>query len=844
VTVLSDDLLGSASWECLSTEPDAIADPSELDGIVDGWLPASVPGTAAAAVREADGAKPALAIAYDDRDWWFRCRFTVPSSGRTSECWMLRLHGLATLADVWLNGVHVLHSEAMFRAHDIQVADLSADNALVIRFAALAPALRTRRPRPRWRTRLVREQNLRWFRTTLLGRMPGWSGFAAPVGPWRPVTLTPRPRFDVVRQHLVASVQEGGAGAVDIRVALRGVDSSVPSSAELHVGDVSAGLEIEPAEDGFVVRGRLEVAEAKLWWPHSHGDQPRYPAFLIVDGVQMALGHIGFRTVRVDRSSGGFAVVVNGTAVFCRGVCWVSPDVVSLNPSESALRAALEQLRAAGLNMVRVTGTMVYESPEFWDLCDELGIMVWQDAMFATLDIPDDAALMAEIETELHQAFTQMQGHPSATVICGGSETEQQATFVGLAPDRRRLSLFEKTVADLVEELLPKLPYITSSPGGSEPPILVAEGVSHYFGVGAYLRPLSDAATANVRFAAECLAFSAPPESATVDEAFGSPALAGHHPDWKAAVPRDNSASWDFEDVRDFYVRQLFEIDLFAVRYTDPERALDLGRAALAHIFGTTYGGWRRAGSGCGGALVLAGRDLLPGAGWGIVDALGRPKSTWYALRRIMQPTCVLFDDRGLDGISVYVINESPRQVEGSLTIDVFDRLGNCTDLWTMAVTVEARETWSIALETVFDGFRDFNYAYRFGTPTYDVVHAAFVVDDRSFEAVHLPLGQARPTETEIGLRATAVGDSGGWALEVSTERFAQWVAIDVAGFVPEDSWFHLAPGKSRRVRLDRVGDGHSEPVGYVRALNAHRPAAVLVAPSTPAGETEVEVHR
>ena len=147
-------------------------------------MAASVPGTAAEALAAA-GAPDVADHDYDGEDWWFRCRFASrPGS------WQLQLHGIATLADVWVNGTHVARTENMFLRRSVPLEGLEDDNELVIRCEALSPALAVKRPRPRWRTTQVENQALRWFRTNLLGRIPGWAHTPRTVGPWRPVEIT------------------------------------------------------------------------------------------------------------------------------------------------------------------------------------------------------------------------------------------------------------------------------------------------------------------------------------------------------------------------------------------------------------------------------------------------------------------------------------------------------------------------------------------------------------------------------------------------------------------------------------------------------------------------------
>ena len=132
---------------------------------------------------------------FDADDWWYRCRFSAGGGSMPSR---LCFDGLATVADAWLNGTHVLRSESMFTASAIDVSGvLRADNELLLRFHALRPLLAVRRPRPKWRTGLVADQQLRWHRTALLGRIPGWCPPVAPVGPWRPIVLETGRRISV-----------------------------------------------------------------------------------------------------------------------------------------------------------------------------------------------------------------------------------------------------------------------------------------------------------------------------------------------------------------------------------------------------------------------------------------------------------------------------------------------------------------------------------------------------------------------------------------------------------------------------------------------------------------------
>jgi len=812
---MEGDLLASAPWHVCATAPGDVEDPAPLASHAATWWPATVPGTAAGALRAA-GADDADRRDYDGSDWWYRCTFhRDPGDGP----WSLHLGGLATLADVWLNGQHLLHSENMFRSHAVEISHLDDENELVVRFASLGAALQQRRPRPRWKTSLFDQQNLRWFRTVLLGRLSGWAATPAPVGPWRPVTLTGKPTLSITSRRLVATC-DGDDGLVELDLSIEGAGGA---DAVLRVGEETAPLHAHVQDDTTVLHGTVRIAGVQRWWPHTHGAQPLYGVTVEVGGTVLDLGKVGFRTIEVQREGGAFEVVVNGLPVFCRGAVWMPVDPVSLTPEAGAVGDTLDLARRAHLNMVRLPGTGVYQDDAFWDRCDELGLLVWQDCMLAFGDPPDTPEFLAEMEHELTEVFSSLGGRPALAVVCGGQEIEEQASMLSVPRARWGCPVLEDLIPGLVQRLLPGVPYVTSNPTGGYEPSRMDTGVSHYFGIGGYLRPVEDARRAGVRFAAECLAFATPPERSTIDDACGGPTRAGHDPAWKLAVHHDAGRSWDLEDMQGIYLRELFETDPVLLRYRDAERALDLGRATVVTLMERVLSEWRRPQSTCAGALVLALRDLRPGAGWGVIDALGRPKAPWFALRRVMRPVAALLTDEGLNGLRVHLVNDTDTEIDGVLRIELFVRGELRVETGERPVVVPARGGLAVDAATLFDAFHDLNWAYRFTPPAHDVVAITLVGPDGAAlaEAVHLPGGVSRSLEPDIGLETRlSAGPGDQWQLEISTRRFAQWVVVEVPGYRPDDSWFHLAPGARRLVVLERT-DATDSPRGEVRAFNA-----------------------
>lgn len=823
----------AARWRLCAAEADRREAPACSDG---GWLSIGGPQTVASALRErGEWSLDGPARDFDSQDWWFCAHFDAPPEDARH----LVFGGLATLADVVLNGEPLLSSDSMFLAHRVAVGDRLrlAGNELLLRFRALQPALARRRPRPRWRTPMVAHQQLRWIRTTLLGRTPGWSLPAAPVGPWRSIDwLEAQPWH----HHLRASVVEG-RGRCELRLDAEPGWSRDLEAAHLVLVAPDGREHVQPLSASVAgFQAVLEITQPALWWPHTHGEPLLYRAALRLQARtggwrESSLGAVGFRTVEVDRSGGGFALRFNGEPVFCRGAGWLPLDAVALRSAPDACRAALHQVRAAGMNMLRLPGTGIVEEEHFYATCDELGLLVWQDFPFASMDYPFGDTAFAETATrEVRQHLAHLARHPCVAMLCGNSEVEQQAAMWGVPREHWQPPFFHETLPALCDALAPGVPYWPSSAHGGAFPHQASAGTTSYYGVGAYERGLDDARRSGLRFASECLAFANVPEPSALQRMPGGLAARVHHPRWKARSPRDLGAGWDFDDTRDHYVRELFGVDPARLRHADHDRYLALGRSATAEAMRAAFSEWRRPGSPCAGALLLQLRDLWAGAGWGVLDDAGQPKSGFHALRRVLQPVTVVVTDEAGDGLVAHAINETSRPVPARLAFtawrgDVRVAGGE------QAIELGPRSSMSVPLVALLDHFMDLNHAWRFGPPACDVVQVCLLgaSDDVVADALHFPLGLAalvcRP-ERDLGLQLRVTVDDDAGEIAITTQRCVIGAHLDVPGWAADDNHFHLAPGSTHRVRLQREVDG-VPLAGTLHALNLSGPLPVEPSP-------------
>src|SRR5260370_9649481 len=242
--------------------------------------------------------------------------------------------------------------------------------------------------------------------------------------------------------------------------------------------------------------------------------------------------------------------------------------------------------------------------------------------MFANMDYPfEDPGFRQTVCAEAEAELSRLSRHPSSAIIWGNSEIEQQVGMLGLDPSLGRGPFFGAELPRIVAGCCPGVPYIPSAPCGGDLPFRTRCGVANYFGVGAYMRPLEDVRRAEVRFASECLAFANVPEPEMLDEmALATPGgISLTHSAWKRGVPRDSGVGWDFEDVRDYYLKLLYSVDPVVLRYVDAGRYLELSRMVSGEVMAEGVGEWRRPASPCGGGIILCCADLQPGAGWGIL---------------------------------------------------------------------------------------------------------------------------------------------------------------------------------------------------------------------------------
>lgn len=823
-------------WQAYKSLPDTIESPDENSFIDLACFDIKVPGSLFSSLSDKDYCidNP------DDFDWWYTCNFTIETY-ESNNNYQLTLERLATLSEIWLNGVKLSSTNNMFLTSSIDASkNISEHNTLTICFRSVNQFLKQRRPRPRWKTNLVNNQQLRWLRTSLLGRMPGWTPAIPALGPCGEIKLESWKNYRLqstnVNTHMDAS-----NGIVKANIEILGNAKSV----QLKIGKHTT--ELRPTLDNnspvIIFSGELTIKAPDLWWPCTHGEQNLYACQLIIktentDDV-VDLGYRAFRSLELDTTHKQINIRINNKKIFARGACWTITDLKTFYPDSNSLRSLLTLAREANINMLRVGGTMTYEVDEFYNICDELGLMVWQDFMFANMDYPvDDPAFNENISVEVSQQLKRLSQHACLTVYCGNSEVQQQASMVGIERPDWSNDFFDAQLPQLISKYSPGTPYFPSTPYGGALPFHISEGICHFYGVGAYKKSLLASGLQDVKFTAESLGFSNVPEPHKINDMFSGSHPVCHSPIWKQGVPRDSSAGWDFEDIRDYYIQEMFHLDPVQLRSKDTLRYLTLSRVVTGELIKLVISHWRSPETPCAGALLWFYKDLVPGAGWGILDDEGNPKSVYYYLKRAFQPLAAFVVDKGLDGLNALIINDTA--FEKNLRVDI--KLLSCPDIviehHSKTLTITNNSHWTENIEAMIGHFRDVNYAYKFGMTQHQIVSLQ-VFDTQSDELlsedIYFTDGLLLENQQTANITAELVCNNSTQYLLIESDRFLQAVHLDLSKTNVSTNYFHLLPHTPRKIHFDADTNPADKIKGYLSASNLSTPIRLSINPSNQA---------
>jgi len=771
-----------------------------------------------------------------EREWWWRCDFTPPTA-KPGERLVLSFLGLDTFATLWLNGEVLGEADNMFREYAFDVTGrVLADrtNKLAIRFDPPSDRLKDLTP-PAFvagAPTLPNKRNM--VRKAQFGWGWDWGPVLPTVGVWRPVELTVRGRAVLDKVHFIT----GSISADHKTASVRADVAAMVTSGDGYVAEIT--LTDPEGKVAATTRAALDAGRAtvdftidapQLWWTHDLGAPSLYTLDVrLLDGdalLDRRTTKVGVRTIEIDQSPDAdepgttfFRFVLNGRPIFSRGACWIPASSFVAVLGDAEYRPLLETMAQANMNMVRVWGGGVYEHDAFYDLCDQLGLLVWQDFMFACAPYPqDDPAFVDSVREEVRQQIERLRNHPSMALWCGNNENQmifdftrkpipELAAMLGdLKPDEHARMPGELYYDDImpaaVAALDPTTPYWPGSPAGGPHANSMRAGDVHDWTVWHGLLPVPDdvpvgkfsrgpEAIAYTRYAEDMGRFvseyglHASPALETLKRAIPDAELYLHSPAMEHRI-KDNPKD---------------KVNGILVSVTGLPTTLDeyVDFTQIAQAEGLKFAieHFRRRMPHCSGSLIWQYNDCWPCVSWSLMDYNGFAKAGYFYTRRAYAPVLASFKDLGDGQVELWITNEGLSAVDDVVTVSLLDMTTGAATTAEVKVQVDvnaSRPVWTLPATwprpsaahvlLVRSGSGEFPDNRLFFSPIKDLQRQTDVKID-------IAVTQPGPHQLEVTLTATAYALFAHLLVPHGWTRFS-------------DNHFDLLPGERRTITVSNA---------------------------------------
>jgi beta-mannosidase len=654
------------------------------------WIPATIPGYVhtdlfhAGLIPDPFYGTNEQAVAWvAEKAWQYSLTFDVTTLMLKNYRVDLVFEGLDTYAEVWLNGKKILAANNQFREWSCDVKQLlkPKGNQLLVIFPPMKPI----------------EDSLQ----KLYGlQLPGgnrvftrkgqwqygwdWAPSIVSIGIWRPVKLVGKGTVSLEHVHFRQTFENHKLKSLDAIFTLEVYKATAIRLSVQHPDiEVNQGsIRLDSGSHDIAIPLFFK-SDVQYWWPAGMGAPHLYEFLCEVYGegpeplIQRTI-RTGIREVELvqepDLFGSSFSFRINGIKVFARGANWVPADHFPARVTQEHYKKLLDEATFANMNMLRVWGGGIYEDEEFYRLCDEKGIMVWQDFMFACAMYPGSAPMLANIHSEAEQQVQRLGNHPSVVLWCGNNEISEGWHRWGWPadyskPDSARiwndyLRIFGELLPQLVQELTPGIPYWPSSPSlGRGDPKHVFSGDSHYWGVWHDAEPFERFRNKIPRFMSE-FGFQSYPMLSSVRQFTPDTALATNSSTMLVHQkhPRGNSLIGQY--MKDWFPEpESFERYLY---YSELMQAEGMAIGILAQ---------RESKPWCMGSLYWQLNDCWPAVSWSSVDYYGERKAMHYKAREVLSPTIATVSVIG-NIMELTVINDNPQLNEANVFLKIMDHKG------------------------------------------------------------------------------------------------------------------------------------------------------------------------
>ena len=696
-------------------------DQATLQRVAD-WIPAEVPGSVQTDLLRAkiipepfyrDNEKRLQWIGIED--WQYQTTFDVPASTLSRKHIELVFQGLDTYATVYLNGQGVLHADNMFRIWRADAKPYLKQGSNTLQVVFRSPINEVLKQIDQLPYRLpsisVHDADVEkgigtdpYTRKAPYQYGWDWGPRFVTMGVWKPVSL--ESWDDAVIRDLHIAQQEVTSDVANINANLE-IESDATSPAKISIiyasptkasGKVERTLTLHAGLNRITVP--IEIQKPERWFPAGYGPQALYEFSATLEvkrgSADQAKVRTGLRSLQLRRDPDHWGrsmeFVVNGIPIFGKGADVIPFDSFPARVTAATYRQILQSARDANMNMIREWGGGIYEMDDFYNICDELGLIIWQDFMFGGDMYPGDAEFLDNVRQEAVDQAKRLRNHPSIVIWCGNNEVETGWVHWG---DRQQFKaavgqkvadkvwqdymvLFNRVLPDVVVQYGQPVPYWPSSPSANfeDEPDGQRIGDMHYWQVWHALAPIENYKQQLPRFMTE-YGFQSFPEMSTI-KAFSIPA------DWDISSTvmlshqknkGGNGRIYDYL-LRYFGQPKDFESFLYASQVIQAE-AIKMGAEHLRRSRPRTMG-----------SLYWQLNDCWPVASWSSIDYYGRWKALQYYARRFYNDLLVSPNEEN-SALQIYVVSDRQQVQPAQLRVRLLDLTGKALEEKSLDIQVK-----------------------------------------------------------------------------------------------------------------------------------------------------------
>ncbi|MBD1261546.1 glycoside hydrolase family 2 protein [Maribacter polysiphoniae] len=654
----------------------------------------------------------------DKEDWEYRTTFTLTKEDLEKQHLELDFLGLDTYSQIYLNDSLILQTDNMFRNYKAEVKPILQEGGNTLRIVFESPIKKGLEKYDALGYKIpVSDNDLAAIgkvegdkQVSIFTRKAGyhfgwdWGPRLVSSGIWRPIKLRSWNHHKIddlfIQQDTLAQ-----SASLTAQIELSASEINEKSEIEILVNDSiikKQEVALAVGKNKFTIPFKIENPE--LWWPNGMGEQVLYniEVKVISDSYIDQKSHkIGLRTVELirepDAYGTSFYFKVNGHPVFMKGANYIPQDAFLPRAKKSNYEHILTSAKEANMNMLRVWGGGIYENDEFYQMCDEMGLLVWQDFMFACAMFPGDQGFLDNVRQEAIDNVKRLRNHTSIALWCGNNEilsawenwgwknqvAEEQSQQIADTIWKAYDDIFHKILPEVVQNFDGNRAYWPSSPESDfgEPESL-EKGDAHYWMVWWGKEPFEKYTTEIPRFMSE-YGFQSFPEMSSVEKY----TVPEDYDIYSEVMKSHQRSSIGNETIEEYMLRHY-------KRPKDFESFLYVSHLLQAHGIKVGIEAHRRNRDRCMGSLYWQINDCWPVASWSSIDYYGKWKALHYEAKKSFENFLITFEEQA-DSLKVYIVSDSLKPVDAKLKLRLLDFEGNAIDQWEEQVVVAPNQSKS-----------------------------------------------------------------------------------------------------------------------------------------------------